>query len=28
MWVGTKSYYHLSVNSAEKTELTGMLGRC
>jgi 5-methylcytosine-specific restriction endonuclease McrA len=28
MWVGTKSYYGLSVNSAEKTELTGMLGRC
>ncbi|MDX8029976.1 HNH endonuclease family protein [Lentzea sp. BCCO 10_0856] len=28
MWVGTKSYYNLSVNSAEKTELTGMLGRC
>jgi hypothetical protein len=28
MWVHTKYRWKLSVNSAEKTELTGMLGRC
>ncbi|WP_394614961.1 HNH endonuclease family protein [Lentzea sp. JNUCC 0626] len=28
MWVHTKYRWSLSVNSAEKTELTGMLGRC
>ncbi|SDP84209.1 HNH endonuclease family protein [Lentzea jiangxiensis] len=28
MWVHTKYRWNLSVNSAEKTELTGMLGRC
>ncbi|SEP76212.1 Protein of unknown function [Lentzea xinjiangensis] len=28
MWVHTKYRWNLSVNSAEKTELAGMLGRC
>ncbi|MCR3746820.1 HNH endonuclease family protein [Lentzea californiensis] len=28
MWVHVKAKYSLSVNSAEKTELTSMLGRC
>ncbi|GGN05538.1 hypothetical protein GCM10011609_50990 [Lentzea pudingi] len=28
MWVHTKYRWSLSVTSAEKTELTGMLGRC
>lgn len=28
MWVRTKHNWSLSVTSAEKTELTGMLGRC
>lgn len=28
MWVHTKYRWNLSVNSAEKTELTSMLGRC
>ncbi|SDF58499.1 Protein of unknown function [Lentzea fradiae] len=28
MWVHTKYRWSLSVNSAEKTELAGMLGRC